>query len=47
MYEINLGPKKQLGTYDGNHLKFYFGPLANIAQFHPLPNKHRELAAKS
>ena len=47
MYETYLGPKTQLETYDGNHLKICFGPSENIAQSHPLPNKHPGLVAIS
>ena len=46
MYETQLGPKTQLGTYIGNH-KFCFSPSANTPQCQPLPNKHPGLTAMS
>ena len=45
MYETQLGPITQVGTYIGN--KFCFKPSANTAQCQPLPDKHPGLAAMS
>ena len=47
MYEMQLGPKTQLGTYIGNHHSFCFGPLANTSRCQPLHNTHPGLAAMS
>ena len=45
MYETQLGPKTQLGTYNGNHNSFCFGPLTNTSQYQSLPKKHPGLEA--
>ena len=36
MYETQLGPKTQHGTYNGSHQFLSFDPLATKAQFQPL-----------
>ena len=47
MYEMQLGPKTQLGTYIGDHHSFCFGPLADTSQYQSLPNEHPGYAAIS
>ena len=47
MYETQLGPKTQFGTYIGNHKNFCFITLANTSQYQSLPNKHPVLAVIS
>ena len=47
MYEAQFGPKRQLGTYIGNHNNFCSDPLENTSRCQLLPSKHLGLAAKS
>ena len=47
VYETQMGPKTQLGTYIENHHSFCLGPQANTSLYQSLPNKHPGLTTMS